>query len=106
MPSGVYQRTEQNLKNLNFHKGHTLNKGENHPRWKGDKASYISKHFWAYNHFEKSDTCESCKTTGLVGHWIHWANISGEYKRDRSDWMRLCAQCHKNRDSKGRKYKK
>jgi len=26
---------------------------------------------------------------------IHWHNISGEYKRDVSDWIRLCAKCHK-----------
>lgn len=27
-----------------------------------------------------------------------WANISGEYKRDRSDWVMLCPSCHRKID--------
>lgn len=27
-----------------------------------------------------------------------WANISGEYKRERSDWVMLCPSCHRKID--------
>jgi len=27
-----------------------------------------------------------------------WANISGEYKQDRSDWKMMCYSCHKKYD--------
>jgi len=26
---------------------------------------------------------------------VEWANISGEYKRDKSDWIELCSSCHR-----------
>lgn len=26
---------------------------------------------------------------------MHWANISGKYLRDITDWVRLCVSCHK-----------
>jgi len=29
---------------------------------------------------------------------MNWANLSGQYKRDISDWVELCAKCHKNFD--------
>ena len=29
----------------------------------------------------------------------HWANISGEYKRDLTDYKRLCVSCHRYFDS-------
>ena len=42
--------------------------------------------------------CEKCGKDGLLGKKIHWANISGEYKRDLFDYMRLCVPCHKRYD--------
>lgn len=67
--------------------------GENNPEWQGDKASYVSKHNWVYRHFGKADRCEriECKK---ISNTFDWANISGKYKRERSDWVRLCRSCH------------
>jgi len=31
---------------------------------------------------------------------IQWANKDHKYKRDISDWMRLCAKCHTHYDIK------
>lgn len=31
-----------------------------------------------------------------------WANISGEYKRELSDYESLCVSCHRIKDLKGR----
>ena len=49
---------------------------------------------WVRTNLGKPDTCEFCKKSGLSGHAIHWANISGKYKKEPSDWIRLCAKCH------------
>jgi hypothetical protein len=62
--------------------------------WKGNKAGYRSKHCWIVKYYGQPTTCEHCQTGNLVGHSIHWANISGRLLRERSDWLRLCARCH------------
>lgn len=72
-------------------------KGEKHPMWKGALVSYRSLHKWVERELGKPTSCESCSKFG-EGHNMHWANISGEYKREVSDWMRLCPQCHKDFD--------
>jgi hypothetical protein len=76
-----------------FKKGDNLN--EKHPNWRGDEACYDSKHSWIRRKLGQPDTCSKCKRSKLYGRKIHWANISKEYKRDFSDWVRLCASCHK-----------
>jgi hypothetical protein len=68
--------------------------GKNSPSWKGDSAGYRSKHGWMSRKFGKPDTCEHCKQSGLSGREIHWANVSGNYLREKSDWLRLCIRCH------------
>lgn len=74
------------------------NTGENSYNWRGNKASYRSLHQWIERHLGKPDTCEHCKRSNLSGHLVHWANKSGKYKRDFSDWLRLCVKCHKQYD--------
>jgi hypothetical protein len=63
--------------------------------YKGEKAGYTSKHQWVARHYGQPTMCEHCQTNNLIGHQINWANISGEYKRDRTDWVRLCVKCHR-----------
>lgn len=53
---------------------------------------------WARYHFGKPQKCENCGTTEK--RMYHWANISGTYIRERSDWIRLCVPCHKQNDIK------
>ena len=67
--------------------------------WKGDKISYRALHRWIENWLGKPDTCKHCGRSNLSGHLIHWANKSGEYKRDLEDWIRLCVKCHKQYDA-------
>ena len=71
---------------------------EGNPFWKGDKVSYTGIHKWVARHLGKPDTCKHCNKSGLTKQRIHWANISREYKRELSDWIRLCAYCHKQYD--------
>ena len=73
---------------------------EKHPFWKGDKVSYGALHQWVVRKLGKPDTCEKCERTGLTGYNIQWANKSGKYLRDLSDWIRLCAKCHYHYDRK------
>lgn len=66
---------------------------EKHPYWKGENVTYRPLHRWVENHYGKSNKCENC---GVVkfGRKIQWANKSGLYKRERSDWIRVCIKCH------------
>lgn len=88
-----------------FKKGHsTWNKGkkwdemfgEKNPMWKGDDATMIAHHNWVKRQLGTPQKCEFCGTT--EDRMYHWANISHEYKRDVSDYMRLCVPCHKKYD--------
>lgn len=94
------------LKNFYIQKGQNLSKGtqfnknqtsgKKNVNWKGDQASYAAKHIWVKYHYGKPNKCQHCKTTEI--RMYHWANISGEYLRKRSDWLRLCVPCHKRYD--------
>ena len=35
----------------------------------------------------------------------HWANVSGEYRRDRADYVELCIACHWEQDGEKRREK-
>lgn len=67
--------------------------GERNPGWKGEDAAYGSKHMWASRKFGKPSQCEKCGTED-AGRY-EWHNLSGEYKRVREDWQRLCVSCHR-----------
>lgn len=69
---------------------------EKNIQWKGDKASYSAIHHWVNTNFGRIMSCEDCGNTSLKRY--EWANISGEYKRERSDWKRLCRKCHNKLD--------
>lgn len=81
-----------------FKNGESRFKFEAHYAWKGDGVGYRALHQWVEEVLGKPDSCEHCFIDGLSGRGIHWANKSGEYKRERSDWLRLCAKCHKKYD--------
>lgn len=49
-------------------------------------------HQWARKQFGKPSRCETCGTTEAKQ--FDWANLSGEYRKERSDWKRLCKTCH------------
>ena len=70
-------------------------KGEKSPAWKGNNAGYKTIHKWVSKNLGKPDTCEHCGRSNLSGYFIDWANKSRKYKRDLTDWLRLCKPCHK-----------
>lgn len=52
---------------------------------------YDALHLWVRRNLGKAEACANCsKSTGR----IHWANKSGEYKKELDDWIALCPKCH------------
>lgn len=70
--------------------GDTL--GEKNVNWRGADAKYGSLHDWVSYHLGRPRRCYNCDTTEHSR--FEWANVSGEYKRDLDDWVRLCKTCH------------
>lgn len=75
-----------------YHIDMTKRRGANTPRWTGNNVGYISLHQWVSQNRGKPSLCENCGSTDSKRY--EWANISKEYKRELSDWMRLCKSCH------------
>lgn len=80
-----------------WNKGKEFMADEKHPNWKGDKVGYSALHNWIRKKLGKPKKCEHCGTTKGT---LHWANKSGEYKRDLTDWISLCVRCHRKYDLK------
>ena len=74
-----------------YHKKHGV-KGKKHHLWKGKDASYITQHQWINRNYGKANKCEHCNIKNANRY--HWANISGKYKRNVSDYKQLCVSCH------------
>lgn len=87
------QRISKNRRGIHMDNDHHL--------WKGENASYSAKHYWMQTHFGKPEYCEGCGNEEAIIY--EWANISGKYRRDRADWLRLCGKCHFSFDNKGKK---
>lgn len=74
------------------------NRDEKHYLWRGEKAKYGTKHQWIRRLLGSANKCIRCGLNTLPEgkkRYFDWANISGEYKREVSDWMQLCKKCHK-----------
>lgn len=95
-PTGLkYVLTKKNP--TSFPKGNKpWNKGlileELASNWKGDNVGYDGLHDWVEKRAGKPSKCEHCGREDAGKY--HWSNKSGEYKRDLSDWQRLCIRCH------------
>lgn len=70
--------------------------GESNYNWAGDKVGYRALHNWVEKRLGKPMVCAECGDDSRKRY--HWANISSEYKRDITDWIRLCPPCHKKKD--------
>lgn len=67
-------------------------------RFSKEELTYSGLHQWISRTLGKPDTCDFCGKTGLTGKHIQWANKSGKYQKDISDWIRLCVPCHHKLD--------
>lgn len=71
--------------------------GTTHRNWKADSVGYFGIHDWMTARYGQPVGCEICATDDPAKRY-EWANISGEYHRDRADFMRLCKKCHNDLD--------
>ena len=95
----VWNKGKKGVMPLAWNKGKKLGRNkyisnENHYLWKGDKVGYKALHGWLRRKYGIPDKCEKCGNNKFM----EWANISGEYKRERNDWMKLCKSCHNKFD--------
>jgi len=67
------------------------NRDEGNGMWKGDDVSYIPLHAWVKLRLGKANHCDN--NINHMGSFV-WANISGNYKRDLTDWHQLCNSCN------------
>jgi hypothetical protein len=80
--------------------------GEKSINWMGDDVGYDGVHKWVKKHLGKPTKCEHCGKSGVYiinkdGKRkldIEWANKDHRYRRNLSDWMRLCKKCHGEHD--------
>lgn len=82
---------------------------EKNSGWKGENVSYFGLHAWVQRKLGAPSKCENkdCVYPRLNSRGkiltkpgkFHWANRSKVYKRDLSDWVRLCANCHSKFDN-------
>lgn len=80
-----------------YNTGRTRFKRGNIPaNWKGDAVGYTALHDWVRRNLGTPQGCDDCGTTEK--RIYQWSNMSGEYKRDLSDWKRRCIPCHKSYD--------
>ena len=58
----------------------------------GADSWYRALHLWVERQLGKPNKCVECGSTESKRY--HWANISGAYHKELSDWRRLCVRCH------------
>lgn len=91
-----YQHKKENYYPGQYKHGHKGLSDSENPNWKGDKAGYTSIHQWLYLRLGKPNICAHCSSAKKKRY--EWANINKKYKRNLSDWIRLCASCHRKYD--------
>lgn len=56
------------------------------------KSDYLKLHYWIRKNLGKATFCSNDKNHKAKRY--DWANISGNYKKDFSDYKSLCRSCH------------
>ena len=95
-------RAKQIIPKESYKKMGLKNSQENSHQWKGEKVSYSGLHRWLYKYKKRPNECQHCGKENKINkngsNYLHWANISGKYKRELDDYIALCPSCHKNYD--------
>jgi len=69
-----------------------------HRHWKKHQPFYAPIHDWVRRNYGKASKCENKKCGHPNPKRFEWANISGKYKKDISDFKQLCVSCHRRMD--------
>ncbi len=76
--------------------------GNTPANYKGENASYSAAHHWVKYHFGKATYCSECGLDKIPEgkvRYFEWANLSGKYLREKSDWVQMCVKCHRTKDN-------
>lgn len=71
--------------------------------WRGDAASYPSKHKRIYRLLGKAIRCEVCgidKVPNGKKRYFTWSNIDHKYSYKKEDYKQMCLKCHWEYDKK------
>lgn len=74
-----------------------MRRGSDHVLWKGPAVGYRGLHYWLQREKGRPKKCVKCGRIG-IGRMIQWANKDGRYRRVSTDYIALCASCHKIHD--------
>lgn len=66
--------------------------------WKGDNIGYEGIHGWVERQLGKKRECDFCGSKEAKKY--DWSNKDHLYKRNITDWQRLCVSCHFKYDKK------
>lgn len=75
-----------------------MRRGVDHPLWRGEKVSYRGLHYWLRRKLGIPMECTKCGKGRTGPKSIQWANIDGGYRRVITDYIAMCASCHKLHD--------
>ncbi len=75
----------------------SFKKGSSNVNWKGNDVGYHAVHAWIARTLGTPTLCQNCGMSN-PGRVYHWANKDGRYRRNTSDWTRLCVSCHRKYD--------
>lgn len=75
-------------------------RGQNHKSWKGEEVGYRGLHYWLKRQLGIPQKCCVCGKKRTSPKSIQWANIDHKYRRIVSDYVPMCASCHKKYDLK------
>lgn len=67
-----------------------------------ENPSYHTIHAYIRKKLGSPVQCKHCPFQSISNRKVQWANISGTYKRDLTDWIRLCVPCHRKYDNNKR----
>lgn len=68
---------------------------------KACQLTYRAIHYRIYNLYGKPKKCEECNSENQKKY--EWANLTGKYGLQRSEWKRLCTKCHRKLDEHSKK---
>lgn len=67
------------------------------PNYEPAKTTYMQIHKWVYKQAGRADHCQ--ENEEHISKRYEWANLSGNYRREMSDWKQLCKECHTKYDN-------
>lgn len=67
-------------------------------KYKNGSGWSVVLHNWVKKNLGRPQMCQMCGSKD-ENRTYQWANKSGEYKKELTDWLRLCRRCHHKYDN-------